>query len=89
MRSKKEILDPEKDYILIQAIESARNQSDKNIDIESLENCAKTYEIRGEKGKVCLCNALIGYKLFAIDDYNKSLIHLKKAEEVLKEWYKK
>lgn len=78
--SKKEILDSEKDYILIQAIESARNQSDKNIEIESLENCAKTYEIRGEKGKVCLCNTFIGYKLFFKGDFDKSLIHLKKAE---------
>lgn len=77
---KKEILNPEDDYILIQAFESARHQSDKGIDTEALENCATLYEKKGEKGKTCLCNALIGYKLFADGDFDKSLIHLKKAE---------
>lgn len=77
---REETLDPEKDYILIKAFESARNQSDQNIDIESLENCVKIYEMSGEKGKVCLCNSLIGYKLFFEGDYDRSLLNLKKAE---------
>ena len=78
--NKKEVLDPEEDYILMRAFESTRNQSDKGIDIEALENSILLYEERGEKGKVCLCNAFIGYKLFADGDFDKSLIHLKKAE---------
>ena len=78
--NKKETLNTKDDYILIQAMESARNQSDMGIDIEALENCATIYEERGEKGKVCLCNAYIGYKLFADGDFDKSLIHMKKAE---------
>ena len=77
---RKEELDSEEDYILIRAFESARHQSDKGIDVEALENSATLYEKRGEKGKVCLCDALIGYKLFYIGKYDKSLIHLKKAE---------
>ena len=78
--NKKEVLDPEEDYILMRAFESARNQSDKGIDIEALENSILLYEKDGAKGKVCLCNALIGCKLFFDGDYDKSLIHLKKAE---------
>ncbi len=77
---RKEGLDLEEDYILMRAFESARNQSDKGIDIEALANSILLYEERGEKGKVCLCNAFIGYKLFADGDFDKSLIHLKKAE---------
>ena len=77
---RKEELDSEEDYILIRAFESARHQSDKGIDVEALENCATLYEKRGEKGKVCLCDALIGCKLFYIGKYDKSLIHLKRAE---------
>ena len=78
--NKKDELDPEKDYILIKAFGSARNQSDKEIDIETLKNCALLYEKNKENGKVCLCDALIGYKLFTNGDFDKSLIHLKKAE---------
>ena len=36
-----------------------------------------------ERGKVCLCDAFIGYKLFADGDFDKSLIHLKRAEKNL------
>ena len=78
---RKEELDSEEDYILIRAFESAQHQSEEGIDVEALENSATLYEKRGEKGKVCLCDALIGYKLFfAGGKYDKSLIHLKKAE---------
>ena len=77
---KKEKLDLNDDHALIEAMMSARNQSDKGIDIEALENSIIMYEKRGEKGKVCLCDALIGYKLFFATDYDKSLIHLKRAE---------
>lgn len=77
---KKEKLNLNDDYALIEAMESSRNQSDKGIDIEALENSIIMYEKRGEKGKICLCDALIGYKLFADGDFDKSLIHLKKAE---------
>ena len=77
---KKETLDPKADYALINAMASARHQSDKGIDIESLKTCAALYEKSREMGKVCLCNAFIGYKLFASDDYDKSMIHLKRAE---------
>lgn len=78
--NRKEVLDPEEDYILIRAFESARYQSDKGIDIEALENCAILYEKDKELGKVCLCDALIGCKLYFDGDYDKSLIHLKRAE---------
>ena len=78
--NKKEILDEQRDYALIRAMESARNQSDKNIDIEALEKHALAYERNNEKGKSCLANALIGYKLYLNYDYDRSMIHLKKAE---------
>ncbi|MBR5189196.1 MAG: hypothetical protein IKW17_02940 [Paludibacteraceae bacterium] len=78
--NKKEVLDPEEDYILMRAFESARNQSDKGIDIEALANSILLYEKDGAKGKICLCNALIGCKLFFDGDYDKSLVYLKKAE---------
>lgn len=77
---RKEVLDPEEDYILIRAFESARHQSIKGIDIEALENCATLYEKDRVLGKVCLCDALIGCKLYFDGDYDKSLIHLKRAE---------
>ena len=77
---KKEALDPKADFALINAMESARNQSVKGIDLESLKTCAALYEKSREMGKVCLCNALIGCKLFFDGDYDKSLIHLKRAE---------
>lgn len=77
---KKETLDPEEDYALINAMASARNQSDKGIDIEALEKSIEIYERKGEMGKVCLCDALIGCKLFFNGNYDKSLIYLKKAE---------
>ena len=77
---RKEVLDSEKDYVLMRAFESAQHQSEDGIDVEALENSATLYEKRGEKGKVCLCDALIGYKLFYADKYDKSLMHLKKAE---------
>ena len=80
---RKEVLDSEKDYALINAMASARNQSDKGIDVEALENCAALYEKSREMGKVCLCDAFIGYKLFFKGDYDKSLIHLKRAEKNL------
>ena len=69
--NKKDILDPKKDYALIQAMESSRNQSDKGIDIAALENSIIMYEKRGEKGKICLCDALIGCKLFLNGNYDK------------------
>jgi hypothetical protein len=78
--NKKEELNLNDDYILIEAMVSARNQSDEGIDIEALEKSIEIYERKGEMGKVCLCNAFIGYKLFASDDYDKSMIHLKRAE---------
>ena len=77
---RKEGLDSEKDYALINAMASAQHQSEDGIDVEALENSATLYEKRGEKGKLCLCDALIGYKLFFAGKYDKSLIHLKKAE---------
>ena len=77
---RKEVLDSEKDYVLMRAFESAQHQSEDGIDVEALENSATLYEKRGEKGKVCLCDALIGSKLFYAGKYDKSLIHLKKAE---------
>ena len=78
-----EKLDSIKDKELIRAINSAKNQSDKDIDIDALENCITIYEKKGEKGKICLCEAYIGYKLFFEEDYDKSLIHLKRAERNL------
>lgn len=80
---KKETLDTKADFALINAMESARHQSDKDIDIESLKTCAALYEKSREMGKVCLCDAFIGYKLFADGDFDKSLIHLKRAEKNL------
>ncbi len=80
---KKETLDPKADFALINAMESARHQSDKDIDIESLKTCVALYEKSREMGKVCLCDALIGYKLFADGDFDKSLIYLKRAEKNL------
>ena len=80
---KKGTLDPKVDFALINAFESARHQSDKGVDIESLQACAVLYEKSREMGKVCLCDALIGYKLFADGDFDKSLIHLKQAEKNL------
>lgn len=77
---KKEILDPEYDYVLMRAFEAARQQNDNGIDIKALENCAVLYEKKGEKGKICLCNALIGCKLYIDGDYDKSMMHLKRAE---------
>lgn len=80
---KKDALDMKEDYALIKALESGRNQSDKGIDVEALENCALVYEKNREWGKLCMCDAMIGYKLFAAGDYDKSLIHLKQAEKNL------
>ena len=77
---KKETLDPEEDYALINAMASARHQSDEGIDIEALEKSIEIYERKGERGKVCLCNTLIGYKLRANGDYDKSMIYAKRAE---------
>ena len=78
--NKKEELNLNDDYILIEAMVSARNQSDKGIDIEGLEKSMEIYERNGEKGKACLCNTLIGYKLRANGDYDKSMIYAKRAE---------
>jgi hypothetical protein len=80
---KKDVLDMKEDYALIKALESSRNQSDKGIDVEALENSALIYEKNREWGKLCMCDALIGYKLFAARDYDRSLIYLKKAEKNL------
>ena len=79
----KETLAPKADFALINAMESARHQSAKGIDIESLKTCAALYEKSREMGKVCLCDALIGCKLFFDGDYDKSLIYLKRAEKNL------
>ena len=79
-----EKLDDQKDYILIKAIKSAKDQSIENIDIDDLENYASIYEEKGEKGKYCLANALMGYKLYFLGNFDKSMIHLKKAEANLK-----
>ena len=81
--NKKEVLDMKEDYALIKALESGRNQSEEGIDVEALENCALVYEKNREWGKLCMCDAMIGYKLFFEGDYDKSLIHLKQAEENL------
>ena len=78
--NKNEELNLNDDYALIEAMISARNQSDKGIDIEALEKSIEKYERNGEKGKVCLCDAFIGYKLRAGGDYDRSMIHLKRAE---------
>ena len=75
-----EKLDSIKDQELMRAMKSAQNQSDKDIDIDALENCITIYEKKGEKGKVCCCNALIGCKLFYNNNYEKSMIYLKRAE---------
>ena len=75
-----EKLDSIKDQELMRAMNSAKNQSDKDIDIDALENCITIYEKKGEKGKVCCCNALIGCKLFYNNNYEKSMIYLKRAE---------
>lgn len=78
--NKKEILDEQRDYALIKAMESAQNQNRKYIDIDALEKHAITYKRNNENGKYCLANALIGYKLFCEHDFDKSMVHLKKAE---------
>ena len=78
--NKGEELDINDDYALIEAMISARNQSDDGIDIEALERSIDIYGRNGEKGKVCLCDAFIGYKLRAGGDYDRSMIHLKRAE---------
>ena len=68
----KEILEDQRDYALIKAINSSKNQTDKDIDIEALEKHALAYEKNKEKGKFCLSNALIGYKLYLNSDFDKS-----------------
>ena len=78
--NKEEKLDEQRDYALIKAVESARNQSVKNIDVEALEKHVLVYEKKKEKGKSCLANALIGCKLYFDGDYDRSMIYLKKAE---------
>ena len=78
--NKAEKLDEQKDYILIKAIKSARNQSIVDIDVDDLENYAFICERKGARGKYCLANALMGYKLYFQSDFDKSMIHLKKAE---------
>ena len=78
--NKAENLDEQKDYILIKAIKSAHNQSLDEIDVDDLENYAAICEEKGARGKYCLANALIGYKLYFRSDFDKSMIHLKKAE---------
>ena len=78
--NKAEKLDEQKDYILIKAIKSARNQSIVDIDVDDLENYAFICEREGARGKYCLANALMGYKLYFQSDFDKSMIHLKKAE---------
>ena len=79
----KDVLDGQRDYALIKAMESARNQSDEDIDVEALEEHALAYEKNNEKGKCCITNALIGYKLYYECDYDKSLIYFKRAEQYL------
>ena len=75
-----EILDSKDDYILIKSLESAQNQNSKGVDVEALNNYVLIYEKKGDKAKLCLCNALIGYNLFFDGEYDKSMIHLKRAE---------
>lgn len=82
--NKVEKLDEQKDYTLIKAMKSAENQSIEGIDIDDLENYASMCEKKGEKGKYCSANALIGYKLYFQNDFDKSMVHLKKAEANLK-----
>lgn len=82
--NKEEKLDEQKDYTLIKAMKSAENQSIEGIDIDDLENYALMCEKKGEKGKYCSANALIGYKLYFQNDFDKSMVHLKKAEANLK-----
>ena len=77
---KKEVLDPEEDYILMRAFEFAQRQKSDSIDIGALENYAIVYDEKNAKNKLCLCDALIGYKLFIEGNFDKSLIYLKKAE---------
>ena len=77
---KKDALDMKEDYTLIKALESSRNQSEEGIDVEALENSALIYEKNRDWGKLCICDALIGCKLFFDGNYDKSLIYLKKAE---------
>ena len=79
-----EKLDDQKDYTLIKALKSTENQSIEGIDIDDLENYALICEKKGENGKYCSANALIGYKLYLQSDFDKSMIHLKKAEANLK-----
>lgn len=81
--NKEEKLDEQKDYTLIKAIKSAQNQSLEDIDIDDLENYALMCEKKGENGKYCLANALMGYKLYFQSDFDKSMVHLKKAEAKL------
>ena len=71
--SKKEKLNLNDDYALIEAMMSARNKSDKGIGIDELEKSIEIYESKNEYGKVCLSDALIGYKLFADGDFDKLL----------------
>ena len=62
-----EILDSKDDYILIKSLESAQNQNSKGVDVEALNNYVLIYEKKGDKAKLCLCNALIGYNLFLME----------------------
>ena len=78
--NRSEKLDEQKDYTLIKALKSAKNQSTEGVDIDDLENYASICEKKGAKGKYCLANALIGYKLYFQSDFDKSMVHLKKAE---------
>ena len=78
--NKKEVLDPKEDYILMRAFEFAQRQKSDSIDIGALENYAIVYDEKNAKNKLCLCDALIGYKLFIEGNFDKSLIYLKKAE---------
>ena len=49
--NKKDILDDQRDYALIKAIESAQNKNRKGIDVEALEKHALAYKKNKEKGK--------------------------------------
>lgn len=75
-----EILDSKKDYELIKALNSAHSQRVDGIDVSALEIYASICEEKREMGKYCVANALIGYKLYFEQDFNKSMIHLKKSE---------
>ena len=46
--NRKEVLDSQRDYALIKAIESAQNQNRKDIDVEALEKHALVYEKNSE-----------------------------------------